>query len=321
MVLESLLGQSVILLSSLIALAYASKFMLKYSIEIANATRLGELVFGFIILSLLTNLPELSLAVTSVITGNENISIGNLVGGSVYNITFVIGLMALIVVIKIKKESLKELSKLLFFVAAIPLLVIIADIPIRIFGGLLVLFYVWFVWISTKGKWNLKELRTKRFRERLKINDVFGFFTSTAFVLGTAIIAVKSAANISNMLGIAQTVIGASIVGVSTNLPELTIAVRSAFSRHENLGIGNVLGSNLTGVALILGLIFILSPTIALDITEYAIIALYLVGSSLLLWIFVGRGKIEKMEGILLIILFIIFILVNFGFSFEQLKI
>ncbi|MBI2084373.1 MAG: sodium:calcium antiporter [Candidatus Aenigmarchaeota archaeon] len=310
-----------LLIGSLVVVALSSRFVLNYSLNIANATRLGEMVFGFIVLSLMTNLPEFTLAGTAVLTGSPNVSIGNLVGGNVYNIAFSIGLMAIITTISIRKEALRQMSKLLFFVAGFTLLVIIANWPFKILGAFLIVFYAWFIWTSIKGKLKLRGNKKGGRKSKFKTAWIFGLVVSMAAVIASASIAVNSAIKLSEAFGISQLLIGSSIFAIATNLPELMIAIRSASTRHTGLGLGSVLGSNLTGITLVMGLVFLLSPTISLDYNAYSTAAVYLLGLSLLLWFLIGRGKLERPEGILLVSLYVIFILVSFGFSLAHLTI
>ncbi len=311
----------VLLTGSLLVMAFASRFVLKYSLDIANATKIGEMAFGFIVLSLLTNLPEFTLAANGIITGSQNVSIGNLVGGNVYNTTFSIGLMAIIATVAIRKEALKQMSKMLFYVAGISLLVIIADWPLKILGAMLIVFYAWFIWTSVKGKLKLRESGKGKRKQKLKKMWVVGLLISMVVVMASASVAVRSAINLAEIFGMSQLIIGSSIFAVATNLPELMIVIRSALSRHTNLGIGSVLGSNLTGITLILGSVFLLSPSVVLDFSAYSTVAVYLLGVSLLLWIFVGRERLERPEGVLLVSLYIAFLLLSFGVTLGKLTI
>jgi len=127
-----------------------------------------------------------------------------------------------------------------------------------------------------------------------------------AVVILAARFAVWSASAIATILGIPTILIGAKIVAIGTSLPELALDVTAVRRGKIHLAIGDVIGSNLSNIALVLGLVLLISP-FTVDLTIFTEILPFLLIITLLLWRFLTKGGIPKWGGILLIMIYILF--------------
>lgn len=297
--------------SSVALLALASQLVIKNAAKLAKITGLGEVVVGFILLSVSTSMPEISVAIFSVLTKNVGITIGDLLGANVVNICLVIALGILISKkpIRIKKEEITNLSLLLFFASLIPLtLIFIGELGFLVGTFLLIFFFV-FCLFSVKRRIGLREKNErKNGLAKPLIWLLFGLF----FLIYSAMFVVNSASVISELTGIHQSVIGASIVALSTTLPELSVCLTAIKEGHPHLTLGDTIGSCVTNISLILGLVLILSE-FRVSIATFSIMALFASFSSLVLWQFMRNRILSRKEGLILLLIFLIYMLSIYG--------
>ncbi|MGC8812459.1 MAG: sodium:calcium antiporter [Candidatus Aenigmatarchaeota archaeon] len=297
--------------SSVALLALASQLVIKNAAKLAKITGLGEVVIGFILLSVSTSMPEISVAVFSVLTKNVGITVGDLLGANVTNICLIIalGLMVSKKPVKIKREEITTLSLLLFFASLIPLtLLFISELGFLV-GILLLAFFFCFCLFSVKRKISFKETVEKKNNiGKPLIWLLFGIF----FLVYSAMFVVDSASTISKITGISQSVIGASIVALSTTLPELSVCLTAFKEGHPHLSLGDTIGSCVTNITLILGLVLILSE-FRVSIAAFSTIVLFASSSALVLWYFMKKGTLTKKEGFILIFIYLVYILSTYG--------
>lgn len=309
-----------ILFLSLAFLVKFSHLVIDSSVKIARITRLGELVIGFIFLSIATNVPEMGVAFSAITTGDIGITIGNILGSNVANIALVIGIISLLTTIKITKGVLKDIPTILFLSSVIPLSLISFLTPSRLIGLILVFTFVGFCYYSVKKKITPKKIIPKEhltFFQQLMLP--FRFYKTIGVIclglLGVLISArfvVYSSSNIAKILGIVESVIGATIISIGTTLPELSIAISATKKGHVNLALGDVIGSCLTKITLVLGLVLIFSQFVV-NISVFSTLVMFVLLSNILIWFFLERGILGRKEGILLLILYFVFLISVFG--------
>jgi cation:H+ antiporter len=302
--------QFILLFISLAVLARASHFVIDSSSKIASVTGLGELVTGFIILAIASSIPEIAVAISSILSENIGISLGDIFGSNTADICLVVGLMSLLSPIVIFKRTVKKISTMLFLTCSISLLLLTGIYLPRIVGLILILTFFFFCWYSVKERLILQ--KTKKRREKIRIQTILILFLALSVVLISSRLVVDSAARAATILGISEAVIGATIIGLGTTLPEIAVGITAVRKGHIGLALGDVGGSVITTVTLILGLILLISP-IAVDLTIFSTLIGFMVLSSILLWVFFGRGKLGRVEGIILLSIYVLFIITTFG--------
>ena len=158
-VANGLLYQLFIFAISIAILSKSSHIVIKNSLRIARITKLGELVIGFILLSVATSLPELSVSFSAISSGNVGISIGNLLGSNVTNLGLVLAIPAIMAPITIKRGTFRKLPTLLFISSIIPLFFLTMHEMSRYIGMLLIFAFVFFALYSMKRKLSLNLMR------------------------------------------------------------------------------------------------------------------------------------------------------------------
>jgi len=300
--------QGVLMAVSLAVLAVASHFAIKSIEELIELTGLGEASAGFVILSVMTSIPEMTVAVFSILQGTIGITVGDILGSNVANVGLVIGIMAIIGPLEACcTDLLTEMVDILFFSSLIPILLVVFQVLSPLVGATLFGVFVFSVYRMTKGRSPAsddKRRMTTSARDKKSViaKTVFGI----AVVILAARFAVSSASEIATILGVPSILIGAKIVAVGTSLPELALDVTALRRGRPRLAIGDAIGSNLTNLTLVLGLVLLTSP-FAVDFTIFAETLPFLLITTLLLWRFLTKGGISKVGGIVLVISYVLF--------------
>jgi len=312
--IESTAFQLLILVASLVGLASASHFTIKSVEKIVEITGLSDASTGFIILAVLTSTPEIIVAVLSVIQGNPAVSVGDILGSNVFNIGAVLGILAILGYLKLCcTDILVELTDMLSVIVVIPFLLVISqckilEIPSQVIGAILLASFLISIYLIAKKR--LPPVTTngkgKTISKRRKWVVISTLFFSFVIVVISAQFAVNSASNIAMALGVPQILIGAKLVAVGTSLPEFTIDLAAVRRHRTHLAVGDIIGSCLTNLTLVLGLVLISSP-FNVDLTVFIEILPFLVLTTIIFWRFVMRGGISKAGGAFLLLTYILF--------------
>lgn len=297
--------QSAILGFSLAVVAYSATLIINAVEKIEEATGLGEVTIGFILLSVITSLPEFLVATFSSLGGAAGISVGDILGSNVFNISLVLGVCVLIRPFKVAGKSLEELSELLLVSSLIPLILTQSMFLNELVGVALVGFFIFFAYFSAKRK---IVLMIKAHR-RPKLNKPRIISTLLLGVAGTflgARFAVESATAVAQILGIPLVVIGAKIVAIGTSLPELVVDSTAVRRGRYELALGDILGSNLANLTLIFGTLLIASP-LTVNLTAFSIEITFILISSITIWYFLSKGRFSQREGIILVLIYVLF--------------
>lgn len=302
------------LVMSLAVLAKASHLTIVSIEDLIELTGLSEASAGFVILAVMTSIPEMTVAAFAIMQGAPGLSVGDLLGSNMFNIGIVIGVMALIGPLeKVKSDFLVEMVDILFLSSTIPVLLVIPFLSAKLqtvgyfVGVILIGVFVFSIYMMTKTR---RGLSVDMEKEVIKTKQRKVIFARVAGGIATVIIAAKfavwSAADLATILGIPPILIGAKIVAIGTSLPELALDVTAVRRGRIHLAIGDVIGSNLTNIALVLGFVLLISP-FTVDLTIFTEILPFLLITALLLWRFLTKGGIPKWGGILLIMVYILF--------------
>ena len=311
--LENTTIQLLILIISLVGLASSSHYAIKAVEKLVELTGLSEASAGFILLAVLTSTPELIVAIFSVIQGNAAVSIGDILGSNVFNIGAVLGLMGVLGYTKVCcTDLLMELTDMLSIIVVIPLLLVVSqsgifEIPSQIIGVmLLAAFLINTYLIAKKRTPPVYANDTKPISKRKTGMVIATLLLSFAVVVISAQLTVNSAVNIAEALGVPAILIGAKIVAIGTSLPELTLDLAAIRRGRMHLAIGGIIGSNLTNLTLIMGLVLLASP-FTVDLTVFIEIIPFLMITTVIFWRFIMRGGVSKVGGALMLLTYVLF--------------
>lgn len=305
--------QFFILFISLIILGKASEFIVNHAIEIERITKLGKLVTGFIFLSVATSLPELGVSFSAILSQDIGISIGNLLGSNIANLGLILGFIAFLRPIKIAEKTYEEVITILFFSALILLSLLWAKEATQLVGSALIVGFFIFSFYLTKKKITLEIPKTR-------VKPFYKFYRSLLFLfIGIFLVVicshfvVSSASYLSDFFGITQSFIGASIIAIGTSLPELFTSLAAIEKKNLRLGLGNLIGSCVTNITLVLGALLFYSP-FKIHLMTFSSLLFFTLAITILSWYLLTTGKkLNRKEGLLLLTIYLLFILVTGG--------
>jgi cation:H+ antiporter len=273
---------------------------------------------GFILLSVITSLPELSVSIVASLGGEGGLSVGNVLGSNVANLTIILGLSILIArkTITLKGQSNKELVQFLFISSMIPLFIVQRGSLGPVLGIVLLILFAYFgVTVSRKTEpTTLEETPQQQKEEKMA-------FVGIKFLIGVALIillskfAVDSSIEIADFVGLPTSIIGATIIGLGTSLPELATTIQALKQGLVSMALGNLLGSCITNITLILGVSSLLSFS-EVNVVAVQSIMFYVLLSSLSVWYMVSSAeRLTRKSAIFLCLIYAIFILQQVGVS------
>jgi len=300
-----------VLLGSLVILAKSSDLVINNAIKFSRALRLKELVIGFAFLGVTTNLPEIAIAGAEILSGKMEITVGNLFGSTIADICIVLGTLALVRPIKVSGEKFKEFSTLFFYSALTPLILLLINVAYatKIIGVGLILMFIYFTYRSGGKKISLKVKKPVKFKYAILIFLIVGIFG----VVASSKLIIDSASSIAKEIGITGTVIGATMIAVTTNLPEMSLCYTSIKKNRVNLALGTLIGSAVSEITLIFGSVLVLS-TFVIDMSIFSTLLMFTLLTNILAWRFFETGrKLDRFEGVVLILVYAVFLITTLG--------
>lgn len=275
---------------------------------IARRFGVSELVIGLTIVALGTSLPELVISVSSAIKGSSGIALGNVIGSNIFNGLLILGVTALIAPIRFNSRMLTR---------EIPFNLLASVVLILVSGSMLVgggtgeyitrysgLLLLCFLAVFVRYTFSIPNDDDDEALEKpMSIGKVLLFIIlGLAGLIFGGNIFVNGATELARIAGLSEAVIGITVVSAGSSLPELAVSVSAARKGNVGIALGNVLGSNILNIFLILGCSATITP-ISLD--GFSFVDFYvLLASSLLIYIvtrFGGKAVINRIEGVLLV--------------------
>ena len=302
-----------ILAFSLIVIGLLSDRIIRYVLVISKGLGLSDMAAGFVLLSVVTSLPELSVSAFAAISGEGGLAVGNVLGSNVANLTVIIGLAVFFskTIVSLKGESQKELVQFLFISSIIPLFIVQRGTLSPVLGLVLLILFGYFSFVVSRKTGRIESL------EKVKKGDFalagLKFSVSIVLLILLSKFAVDSAIDIADSFGLSASIIGATVIGLGTSLPELATTIQALRQRLFGMALGNIFGSCITNVTLILGVSSLLSFS-EVNVLAVENIMFYVLLSSLTMWYLVSASEhINKKAASILCIIYILFVLQQIG--------
>ena len=322
-------GYIAIFLISCTVLHFASQILIKNLMDIGRILEWKEFVVSFFIMAFAGSLPNLFLAIVSILNKTPEISLGDVVGGNVIDLTLAIGLAAIIAPKGIvAKSRTVQTSSIFTLIAAIAPLLLLIDGSLSRGDGLimLVIFFAYIYWLFSKEE-RFKKIyddNGEEQKDKLTIkNDWKIFLKKIGFILLGLILLLSAAEGIiqsslffSQKLGTSIALISILIIGLGNALPETYFAISSAKKDETWLILGDLMGAVVIPSSLVLGIVGLASPFFIDDFSPFAISRLFLIISSVFFFIFVRTNqKVTKREGIILLSFYVFFVITQLIFQ------
>lgn len=312
------------LLVGVALIIFAANWLTDGAASIARRFGISDLVVGLTVVAFGTSTPELSISIVSAIQGNAPMAIGNVVGSNIFNILVIIGVVALIRPIKVER-SLMVNDIGLVVLSALALLAIgycdiLGDgtdrIVSRVNGILLLLYFIIFLrytFSQAKTGQHDDDPAAEKGASRTELpvwKSILLVIAGLAGLVYGGDRFVAGASGVAVSLGMSEAVVGLTIVAAGTSLPELAASIAAAVKGNSGIAIGNVIGSNIFNIFLVLGTTATISPLTFGGITHFDLLVMMV--ASLAFWLFCwkfGKRTITHPEGAILVAFYIVYII------------
>lgn len=257
-----------------VMLIKGADFLVDGSSNVAKKFHIPEIVIGLTIISIGTSMPELIVSITSAVGGRSDMSLGNALGSNICNLLLILGVSTMIRRIDFKRETrLIEVPMSLVITIVFMLLCNLGQDISRVDAVILIVLFVMFIGytvvMALKGEQfdkedNNEEKEEKRDKENKKTTAVW--LDIIYIILGIVILkiggdlTVDNAVNVAEHFKLSEKIIGVTILAVGTSLPELVTSVSAAIKGKSDIAIGNILGSNIFNMLMIIGVSAMIKP-------------------------------------------------------------
>lgn len=283
------------------------------SSSIAGNFKISKMLIGLTIVAFGTSAPEFAVSVQSLLSGNGDIVLGNVIGSNILNILLIVGASSMVHVLSVKNNTVKKelpttilITTLFIVLLSDSLFDRVASTFTRSDGIVLLLFFLVFIYYLVGMVKNKVEDDSKENYMPLMKAFAYTIFGIVAIILGSNLV-VHNASSLASLIGVSQKMISLTIIALGTSLPELVTSITATKKGEYDIAIGNVVGSNLFNLGVVIGLPVALLGGISKINFNYIDLIVMLVSAILLFLFSLNDRKISKKEGFILLALFIIY--------------
>lgn len=283
------------------------------SSSIAGNFKISKMLIGLTIVAFGTSAPEFAVSVQSLLSGNGDIVLGNVIGSNILNILLIVGASSMVHVLSVKNNTVKKelpttilITTLFIVLLSDSLFDRVASTFTRSDGIVLLLFFLVFIYYLVGMVKNKVEDDSKENYMPLMKAFAYTIFGIVAIILGSNLV-VHNASSLASLIGVSQKMISLTIIALGTSLPELVTSITATKKGEYDIAIGNVVGSNLFNLGIVIGLPVTLLGGISKINFNYIDLIVMLVSAILLFLFSLNDRKISKKEGFILLALFIIY--------------
>ena len=304
----------IILIISLVGIVFGADFLVAGAVSIARKYKVSDFVIGAAIVGVGTSMPELVVSFIGALQGNADVAIGNVVGSNIFNVLGILGLTAVFFPVAVDKANMKfEIP--LCIIASVLLTVLALNFFNgtnacigRIDGLVLLCMFVFFMWYSfyrdrkspsASQEELVQEDKTPLWLAIVKVvGGLALLITSCDFFVDNAVLIAKS-------FGVNDAFISLTLIACGTSLPELAASIAAAVKKNTQMALGNIIGSNIFNISLILGISSQVMPLTSAGITamDYAV----MIFAAVVPLLFGLRGRIGRAGGVAMFLCFIVY--------------
>ena len=292
-----------LLIVGFVLLVKGADFFVEGASGVASKFGIPQLIIGLTIVAMGTSAPEAAVSITAALNGNAGLTVGNVVGSNILNVLVILGITAVIIPVAIQKSTLQiELPAMIVISAIMVIFGYTGEVITRVEGIVLfVLFLVYLAYLfymAKKGKEEVEEAHKMKPVWLLLVMTIGGI---AMIVLGSDFV-VDSASFIASKLGMSESFIGLTIVAFGTSLPELVTSVTAAKKGKADIAIGNIVGSNIFNILMVVGLSAVITPVVY-DLSSFFIDGIVMIAIGILLLFGVMKSKkLEKPIGVVMLL-------------------
>ena len=306
--------QIVLLIVGFVVLIKGADVFVDGASAVAANFKVSKMLIGLTIVSFGTSAPEFAVSIKSLLSGNGDIVLGNVIGSNILNILLILGVSSMFHSLNVKNSTVKKelpITMLITILFAVLLSDSLFDARVvntftRSDGVILSLFFLVFIYYLLTMMRNKTSDDSDEEVMRLSKAIVFTLLGIVSIILGSNFV-VDSASYIAKVLGVSERMIGLTVVALGTSLPELVTSTMATKKGEYDIAIGNVVGSNIFNIGIVIGIPVVLLGGIEKIAFSYVDLIVMVVASILLFLFSYNDYKITKKEGTMFLILFVLY--------------
>ena len=296
-----------ILVLALAGIVFGADTLVAGSVAVARRYRVSDFVIGAAIVGIGTSMPEFTVSFLGALQGNAEVAIGNVVGSNIFNILGILGITAIFFPIAVTKENIRfEIPVCIAVSVLLTALVFLSGSPTisRADGIILLLVFAGFMWYSFYRDRKINHLQQSSEQTAEKPStplwlSVLKIIGGLGLLIVSCDIFVDDAVKIARQLGLDDAFISITLIACGTSLPELAASIAAAVKKNTQLALGNIVGSNIFNIGLILGLSAQVTPLSSSAITPVDYVVM--IGAAVLPLLLGLKGKIGRLGGVLML--------------------
>lgn len=308
-----------LLILGMVILIGGANIMVQGASSFAKMLQIPNLIIGLTVVAFGTSFPELMINIFASIDGQSDLAVGNVVGSNIINVFLVIGVAAIIKPMQIQNNTVRFelpfslLAMILLFVAANDGLIDHKPISIldRSDGFIFLAFFaifIYYTFVVTKGQ-NHHHSEGHDVVEMSKMKSALFILIGMIGLFFGGELIVDSATTLADTWGLSESVIGILVVALGTSLPELATSVVASYKGNADMAIGNIVGSNIFNVFLVLGVSATINPIEFNPQINIDLLVAFMATLLLFIFVFTGKGrKVDRAEGIIFLLLYISYV-------------
>ena len=303
----------VILIVTLVGIVFGADLLVAGAVSVARRYKVSDFVIGAAIVGIGTSMPELVVSFFGALKGNADVAIGNVVGSNIFNVLAILGMTAICYPIAIDKKNMT--FEIPFCIGVSVLVTLLA---LNFFNGtpatisrvdgliLILLFFGYMYYSFVRDKKNALQAPVEANEPILSLwKSILKVVGGLALLIVSCDFFVDSAVSIAKSWGVSDAIISLTLIACGTSLPELAASVVAAFKKNTQLALGNIVGSNIFNILLILGVSSQVMPLTSAGITlvDYGV----MIGAAIVPLLFGFNKKIGRVGGALMVIAFAVY--------------
>ena len=307
----------ILLIIGFALLIKGADFFVDGSSNIARLLRVPSILIGLTIVAFGTSAPEATVSIIAAVEGNADVSLGNIVGSNIFNLTLVVGIAAFIYPLRVENETIRKEIPFTLLASAV-LLVLMGDIALQGFNdnlltrsdGLIFLmflsifmYYVIEVALKSRGSSSDEKIPADLTWGK---NILFTLLGLAAIIIGGDMV-VTNGTKIAYSWGMRETLVGLTIIAIGTSLPELVTSITAALKKESEIALGNIVGSNIFNILFVLGSSSVIAP-LPVNGKVFIDVIIMILLTVLLLVFSRTNYRIGKREGLTLAIVYIVYL-------------
>lgn len=306
--------QIALLIIGFVVLIKGADWLVSGASSIATNFKISKVLIGLTVVAFGTSAPELAVSISSLASGSTDMLLGNVIGSNIINILLLVGVAALICPIKVSKDTVKKEIPILLLIST-ALVVLFLDTSLAngtineitrgdaIICLLFFCIFLYYLIVMAKRNREAKSQKTEEPKYKLGKSSLITIVGLAGLVLGSQLV-VNSASFIASAMGVSERIIALTVIAIGTSLPELVTTIVAARRKETDLIVGNIIGSNIFNICIVMGLPVAIFGTITPDSFQ-AIDLFMLVFSSVLLFLLTRRDhEISRLNGLLMLAIF-----------------